>query len=430
MSAPKPKFGLLRKFLLAAVAAVVALFALEWTIRVYFPVGGQIYVIDEGLLYDAKPRAARIQRMGEAYLGEGDAARVHVRTGVERYRGGDLEAPKTKRRVLVLGDSLVMAENVPVEATFVKALGRELEARLGAGGAIETVNAGRSGYGPDQSLLLLERDAKAVNPDLVVCVLCAHNDFGDLMRNKLFRSDSNGTLQRETPRLGARMRTRFAEVERSSQKLALQRLWEFRRQAQGAPVTMEPLPSGTMRLYVTALESQAREHLVDRNDEVVSLFEDVYDIDVAADLEGSFARDKRALMTAVLARMIRFTDSLDLPIVFVVVPSAVDVCDNFGICVDPLQFPDHSPARLADALVGAVGLAGGVAIDVTPVFLDAGGADRYFVGGTDMHWNAAGQGAAASYVAEELLRDTAALDALKPKGGPKTKGALATKGDR
>ncbi|MEM8712673.1 MAG: hypothetical protein AAGG01_17110, partial [Planctomycetota bacterium] len=324
-----------------------------------------------------------------------------------------LERPKRRKRVLVIGDSLVMAENVPEDRTFVVRLGQELAARLNLEGGIETVNAGRSGYGLDQSLLLLERDFATVEPDLVVCVLCAHNDHGDLMRNKLFRLDEDGELERLRPTLGARVRERFEAVARSSSQPALQRLWEFRKRGQRLPDREEPLPAGTMRLYVTALDAQAREHIVDRNPEVVSLFEDIYDMDVAANLEGPMVRAKRDLMTAVLGRMAEFAAKKSVPLLFVVVPSAVDVCENFGVRVDPVQFPTHSPTRLAESLIASVGLVGGAAIDVTSVLTAAGPADRYFVGGSDMHWNSAGQAVAASYVAEEVLRDSGAAKALQ-----------------
>ncbi len=404
--------GVLTKLLTLTVASLLGVLILEWAVGRYFPVGGQIYVMDSTLLYDAAPNAGRVQRMSEAFVKEGDSTRVRVRTGAERFRGGDLKSSKSGKRVLVIGDSLVMAENVPLERTFVRSLGRELEARIGADAAIETVNAGRSGYGTDQALLLLERDEEAVDPDLVVCVLCAHNDFGDLMRNKLFRLDEDGELVRVKPFLGERMRTRFDHVTSESDAPAHLRLWRFWNASPVPPPSMEPQSAGAMRLNAMALESQAREHLVDQNLEVVSLFEDVYDIDVAAPVKGGHAQAKRDLMTGVLSRMVRFASDRKVPIIFVVVPSAVDVCSDFGIRVDPVQFPGHSPTRLVEALIGSVGLAGGVAIDVTPALVGAKPADRYFVGGTDMHWNAAGQGAAASYVAEEILRDMASAKGL------------------
>ena len=132
----------------------------------------------------------------------------------------------------------------------------------------------------------------------------------------------------------------------------------------------------------------------------------------AASIPDSFAPAKVELMTGVLARMTKLTAEAGVPIVFIVVPSAVDICANFDLKVDPARFPGHRKTALVDALVGAVGLAGGVAIDVTPALIGNGPADRYFVGGQDIHWNAAGQAVSASYVAEELLRDHASARAL------------------
>lgn len=403
---------ILRRLIVLATVSLLFVVGLEWMVGRFIPVGGQIYELDTQLLFDALPNAARIQPMEREFLKEGDVARVVVRTGAEGYRSGDLDSPKERTRVLVLGDSLVMAENVPEDRTFVRALGRELEARIGEPGSIEMVNAGRSGYGPDQALRLLESRGDWVDPDLVVFVLCAHNDFGDLMRNKLYRLDEAGTLVREAAIVGERVQDVFSKRRAESHTSALLRLWRFWKSSREAGTTMKPLEPGAMRQVARALENEAREHLVLRNPEVVSLFRDVYDIDVAADLPGSFAGAKRDLMTGVLAQTVRHAKEKGIPLVFVVVPSAVDLCSEFGITVDPLQFPGHRKTQLVDALTSSVGLAGGVAIDVTPALLGDGHADRYFVGGTDMHWNVAGQAAGASYVAEELLRDTVAAGAL------------------
>lgn len=412
--------GVAKKLLLLLLTSMVVVLGLEWAVRRYLPIWGQIYGPDKELLFDAIPGSSRIQVMPRENVGEGDAARVLVRIGAEGFRGGDLESPKLRKRLLVIGDSFVMAENVPEDRTFVRALGRELGSRLvdpdaeGADAArqIETVNAGRSSYGPDQALLLLRRNLERVRPDLVVCVLCAHNDFGDLMRNKLFYLGEDGRAEPAQPVLGARMVDAFAERRARSDRPALQRLWQFWQKNRQGSVASDTVVPSTLSLYARALESQAREHLVARDPEVVSLFKDVYDIDVAASIPDSFAPAKVELMVGVLARMTKLTSKAGVPVVFVVVPSAVDVCSNFELKVDPARFPGHRKAALVDAMVGAVGLAGGVAIDVTPALTGEGPADRYFVGGQDIHWNAAGQAVSASYVAEELLRDHASARAL------------------
>ena len=290
MKAPSSEAGpssvgrrLAQKLLMLLLGTALAIAMLEWGVGRYFPAGGQVYGPDEHLLFDAIPGSARIQPMSADRLGEGDVTRVPVRIGPEGFRGEGLAAPKRGKRVLVIGDSMVMAENVPHEFTFVQALGRELSQRLNSGSGaqavepVETVNAGRAGYGPDQELLLLQRDLARVDPDLVVCVLCAHNDFGDLMRNKLFRLADDGTAEPCTPVLGARVMTWFSEREERSDRPALVRLWHFwrknRRTAQlAANGDADSVSVGLMSEYVRALESHAREHLVDRNPEVVSLF--------------------------------------------------------------------------------------------------------------------------------------------------------------
>ena len=106
---------------LAALGA--ALVAAELAVERWFPVGGFVYRLDAELLHDARPDAARIQLMPRARVGPGDAARVLVTTGPEGMRGRGLDRSGERPRVLVMGDSLVMAENVPAGSTrigFVK----------------------------------------------------------------------------------------------------------------------------------------------------------------------------------------------------------------------------------------------------------------------------------------------------------------------
>jgi len=388
-----------RRLAIVLCASAISLVGLELAVDRYLPVLGQIYELDPELLHNARPNARRIQPMHASRLREGDVARVLVTTGAEGFRGRSLARPASRPRVLVLGDSFVMAENVPLERTFVERLARSLERALGDGTAIEGVNAGRSGYGPDQALLLLRRQLDDVDPDVLVCVLCAHNDLGDLARNKLFRLDENGRLATARPRIGDRMRAEFARRSARARGLGLERLWRF----WGERETRRPvndMPDGTIDLYLTALGAQFAEHFVQRDDEVVSLFEDVYDADVAIAPDSVAVQAKLALMAEILRAITQVAEERRLPLHFVVVPSAVDACPGFGIRVDPLRHPSYSPDHLVTAMGGAVERAGGVATDLTATLRTAGG-DRW-VGGTDIHWNANGQAASAEAVAADL----------------------------
>jgi len=165
---------------------------------------------------------------------------------------------------------------------------------------------------------------------------------------------------------------------------------------------VDSVPPGTMDLYLAALAAQHDEFFVRGDLEVVSLFEDVYDADVALRPGTPAVTEKLSLMSAVLRGMVALAEARGIPLHFVVVPSAVDVCPGFGIQVDATRFPAHAPGRLSDALLEAASRAGGQVTDLTPA-LEAGGA-AFWVGGTDIHWNAAGQRAGAERVADDLLR--------------------------
>ena len=89
--------------MLACVVTLVGLLALELILRRFYPLGGQVYVLDDELLFDAAPRTARVQRVRREYLGVGDAARVVVRIGPDGFRGEALERPKSRGRVLFVG---------------------------------------------------------------------------------------------------------------------------------------------------------------------------------------------------------------------------------------------------------------------------------------------------------------------------------------
>jgi hypothetical protein len=86
--------------------------------------------------------------------------------------------PANERRVLVLGDSLVLAVQVPLAETFCK----ELEQRLNARGGIDhwrVINGGVQGYGPVQEWFYFDKIGAAFQPDVVLIVAFVGNDAID-----------------------------------------------------------------------------------------------------------------------------------------------------------------------------------------------------------------------------------------------------------
>ena len=83
--------------------------------------------------------------------------------------------PPGERRVLVLGDSLVLSVQVPFAETFTEELERRLNAR-DATTSYRVINAGVQGYGPVEELLFFRRLLSDVQPDLVLVSVFVGND--------------------------------------------------------------------------------------------------------------------------------------------------------------------------------------------------------------------------------------------------------------
>jgi hypothetical protein len=80
-----------------------------------------------------------------------------------------------ERRVVILGDSLVMSVQVPLAQTF----GERLEAALASADPAHrwrVINAGVQGYGPVEEWFFYDRVAAAFEPDIVLVVTFVGND--------------------------------------------------------------------------------------------------------------------------------------------------------------------------------------------------------------------------------------------------------------
>lgn len=102
-----------------------------------------------------------------------------------------------ERRIVILGDSLVLAVQVPLQQTFCKQLERRLNER-GGETRYRVINAGVQGYGPVEDTLFYERVVSRLQPDLVVVVVFVANDAIEAS-DRSFRLTSGGL-----PVVGAR----------------------------------------------------------------------------------------------------------------------------------------------------------------------------------------------------------------------------------
>jgi hypothetical protein len=103
--------------------------------------------------------------------------RVDINSQGLREREIPYEKPPAVRRVVVLGDSFVEAQQVAAEAVFTRRL--ESLLNLSDDETVQVVNAGVTGFGTGQEYLLLEHEALRYQPDLIVLVAYLENDIGE-----------------------------------------------------------------------------------------------------------------------------------------------------------------------------------------------------------------------------------------------------------
>jgi hypothetical protein len=386
----------LRRTALALLALGCALLAANAALARWFPLPVRMYQLDSELIYRPIPGARSVKSAGP----EGARHWVTTQIDAQGYRGPDLANPKSGPRVAVYGDSFAFAEDVPLAETFVERLGRALAPQAPP----EMVNAGVVGYGPDQACLRMEREFDALQPDLVVLVLCSANDFGDLVRNKLFALDSSEKLVPNPVRIAPQLFEEFEAKARAADAPALvraYRAWRDERAERARLAAGGPQPPW-IEWYLRQARDEYAEYVLEKDLAVRQVWQDYYDADLAIHPEWESSAYKRRLMRAVLERMRDACARRGTPFAALIVPSAVDLCPTNEIHVDPARYPTWDPARLTSTLAEILDELRVPQLNLYQPFR-AGGAENFFIGGGNMHWNAAGQELAAQKLAALLL---------------------------
>ncbi len=130
------------------------------------------------------------------------------------------EKAPNERRILILGDSLVLSVQVPFAQTFGELLERRLNSR-GSPVHYRVINGGVQGYGPVQELLLLRSLLPVVKPDLIVETIFVGNDIEDAVGAEALLG---GRQRPMSATVREAMITRFRRIVRRSMVLQVLRL--------------------------------------------------------------------------------------------------------------------------------------------------------------------------------------------------------------
>ena len=384
-----------QKQALAAGMLVISIFIAEILLRwTYAPHLAAILQLDDSCLFRPIPGASRVWR---SPLDVSD--QVFVEINEDGFRGSPLRPPGSATRIAVYGDSYIMAEFTPRAQTFVKRLETKLTDRLKT--PVETINAGVTSYGPGQICVRLPDDLELLRPNLLVVCIFAGNDFGDLMRNRLYRFD-DGVLVRNEIQIGPRMRGTFAHANSSLMlyKLASRWLRRFDQAGMDVPHPDDPLKQRQERFanWLDVCVKEYEQFVVERDNLVEEWRSDRYDADVSATPRSDSARHKKKLMQGVLGRLQKIATEAEIPLLVVIIPSSVDVADQHDIiAVDTDIYPDYRRSALTDAVANSAQKLGISHFDLFDT-LDGPDAKSYYRDFDD-HWSAAGQERCAEAVA-------------------------------
>jgi hypothetical protein len=350
-----------------------------------------IYQYDDRLIFKFIPN--RRSAMTRAPLNGG--VTVTHRINSAGFRGNELQPAGEGIRIAVYGDSFIHAFYTAEEETFVAQLGAMLSRRLGK--QVETVNAGVSSYGPDQESLKMEDELPGLRPSLVIMAIFAGNDYGDLMRNKMFLLGADGGLVTNRWKLDRKLRMLFALGQQESilKRGVRNILQRYKRGNTADLIDMDFLLAESEREY--------RNFVAERDDVVTNIYTDYYSANVSLTPRSASARYEIALMRAVLRRMRDVTARSGVPLAFLFIPHPFDVTDQYDDWrVDRKRYPEYDGRNQIAPLEDAARALGVPFVSLYDVFRANHPNALYFHGGDD-HWNAAGQRLAAQLVTDYLL---------------------------
>ncbi len=359
-----------------------------------------VYQADDTLIFKLIPD----RRSAMTLSARNGGATVAHRINRHGFRGGELKPAGSSPRVVVYGDSFSHAAYTPEAET----LAARLAVLLKGAGEVEVVNAGVSSYGPDQVSLKMEAELPALRPDAVVVAIFAGNDYGDLMRNKLFRLDDDGRLAKNAWRLDPKVRGLFDLSQKESilKRAVLQALATLRARAAGQGAI-------DLGFLLAQAEREYRECVLERNGVVTNTHMDYYSADVSLQPASPSAQYKVRLMRAVMQRIRDIAAANRVPLTFLLIPHPVDVVADYdGWRIDRARYPAYAPRNQIQPLEDAARALGVPFVSLYDAFRTVDAGALYFRDGDD-HWNSAGQRRAAELLARQLVSTRFGQDASR-----------------
>jgi len=401
------KINLFKDLVIIVLISIGILVGSEGILRIVFPENVQkpnviAYEFNEDFLVHLKPNISKVFTRSQ----ENGGNIIRWKTNKDSFRGADLK-DNPRYRVIVYGDSNIQARFSESTKTFTGQLYHYL--RKSGIPDIEIINAGVVGFGPDQILIRFAKEADKYRPNLVIFHVFADNDFGDIVRNRLFSLDMSGNLISTAHR-----KTIDGHLLRENYKFYLSQLLIVR--------AMKRITSFFIKEEFLSKEEKCRravhrlqekieeEYLVYKESlpKQFSHFRDSYDIDIALHPDQESSKTKIQLMSEVLKKAKNLAIAKGIKFLLIIQPSVIDLTkDNSVLNYEYLlqKYPNYKRTNLTGEVEKICAFHNIHCINFFDVFLENNPEELYFRAG-DNHWNDQGQKIAAKETAHYIIQNS------------------------
>ncbi|MBS1659199.1 MAG: SGNH/GDSL hydrolase family protein [Bacteroidetes bacterium] len=190
--------------MLLIIGALVTEIGLRWSGK--YAISG--FTLDREVIWRLKPH------MCEDNSNE-EGSHFELTTNSKGFRGKEWESKKTKKRIMLLGDSYTAALDFPDDQTFAGILQAKLDSDAATKGQYEVINISAPAWSIDQQMLMFEKYAAELRPDYTI-LMAAPNDVRELFCKKFITSNGAGGIVVHPPDFILKKRVGWYLSERSS----------------------------------------------------------------------------------------------------------------------------------------------------------------------------------------------------------------------
>ncbi len=318
------------------------------------------------------------------------------------FRGEELLAPGEALRVAVYGDSFVQSLFTPLEKTLVERLEHYLTEKLSR--PVEVVNAGVASYGPDQVIEKLREEIPQLRPDLILLGVFSGNDFGDIVRNKMYRLDEHGELLKNEYTLDPNLRKNL-EINRKESiiKRILRRL-KSRIAPSESSGAENMSPEQLIDLFLNTNLDEYENYVIQGDNTVRNIWVDYYNADMSIYPDRKSTKYKAQLMEKILGEINNIAKQENTPLAMFFIPHPMDVIgEHSSGRIDRKKYPDYLGSHPTDLLTASATKLKIPHLNLFNTFAKNQPAMLYLIDKDD-HWNSTGQDLAASTLSTFLIQ--------------------------